>query len=149
MIRTPLRKKRATPRRGRLRDPQYLAWIREQPCYLCCYLTFKAHALTEALAGIGGILASELFPKSIMPARQESPTEAAHIGTRGLGQKCSDRETLPLCGVEHHRIGAYSHHKLGKRFAEFHGIDIGAAVAQYNEAYERSKQRVSVAHNSE
>lgn len=35
--------------------------------------------------------------------------EAAHVGTgRGMGQKCSDLDTVPLCGIHHreqHRIG--------------------------------------------
>ena len=48
--------------------------------------------------------------------------EAAHSGIRGLGQKADDRDALPLCR-HHHRTGPHSHHKLGKRFWGFHGLD--------------------------
>lgn len=49
-------------------------------------------------------------------------TEAAHVGQRGLSQKCSDRETIPLCAF-HHRTGPESHHRLGKLFWKHHGLD--------------------------
>lgn len=29
------------------------------------------------------------------------PVEADHAGARGLGQKCSDRECIPLCSAHH------------------------------------------------
>lgn len=132
---TPLKRKRSKPRRGVLKDPAYLAWIREQPCFLCCYLAWRAQQFINAFKPMidGACVTVHLATQ----ANQQSPTEAAHVGARGLGQKCSDRETLPLCGIEHHRIGPYSHHKLGKRFAEFHNIDIPVLIAQYQESYER------------
>jgi len=60
--------------------------------------------------------------------------EAAHVGARGLGQKCSDFETLPLCR-DHHRPGEDSHHRLGRRFAEVHGLDIMEEVERFNEQF--------------
>jgi hypothetical protein len=32
----------------------------------------------------------------------DGPIEADHAGRRGLGQKCDDRECIPLC-AKHHR----------------------------------------------
>ena len=55
--------------------------------------------------------------------------EAAHIGRRGMAQKSSDREAIPLCSLHHkeqHRIGM-------KRFAESYALDIPALVEQLNQ----------------
>jgi len=67
---------------------------------------------------------------------QTTPTEAAHVGERGLGQKCSDRETIPLCAA-HHRTGPESHHVLGKKFWQHHGLDRDEIVAELNRLYEK------------
>ena len=56
--------------------------------------------------------------------------EAAHVGERGLGQKCSDRETLPLC-AEHHRLGMDSHHVLGRGFWTHWAISRILVIAKY------------------
>lgn len=66
------------------------------------------------------------------------PVEVAHCGTRGLGQKGSDFETLPLC-TEHHRTGPSAAHHLGKRFFEFHGIDREALIKRLQSVYELQK----------
>lgn len=72
--RTRVTPRRATPRRSsRVRDRAYLLWVKSLPC-----------------------AASGLDPNC------EGVVEAAHMGARGLGQKCSDREAGPLC-VRHHR----------------------------------------------
>ena len=95
-------------------DPEYRAWIRTQQC-LACY----ANQLT-----------------------QTCPTECAHVGQRGLGQKCSDRETIPLCSVVHHRLGKTSHHVLGKNFFKYHFGQQGEAqtwINYYNNRYEAMK----------
>jgi hypothetical protein len=61
------------------------------------------------------------------------PSEAAHTGPHGLGQKSSDFSAIPLCR-RHHRIGNDSYHALGpRRFADMHGLDIPALVAELNE----------------
>lgn len=67
-------------------------------------------------------------------------SEAAHVGERGLGQKCSDRETIPLC-VEHHRTQPYAHHVLGKKFWAHHGLDKEAIVAELNRLYDQEKSK--------
>ena len=60
--------------------------------------------------------------------------EAAHVGKRGLGQKCSDRETIPLC-VEHHRLGPESQHVKGKGFWGHHCMSRILVIAKYQNRY--------------
>jgi len=60
--------------------------------------------------------------------------EAAHVGDRGLGQKCADREAVPLCAA-HHRTGPGAHHVLGKKFWMFHGLHRDAVVLAYNAGF--------------
>ncbi len=104
--RTPIRHQRAKPRRGRLIDKAYKAWISTLECVVCDrYLTC-----------------------------QVTPTEVAHVGARGLGQKCSDRDTLPLCAI-HHRTGTHAYHVLGKKFWKLHRLDRDQLIAKYREAY--------------
>jgi len=58
--------------------------------------------------------------------------EAAHTGSRGLGQKSSDFSAIPLC-LGDHRTRPCSYHRLGARkFAEVHDLDIPALVARLN-----------------
>ena len=55
--------------------------------------------------------------------------EAAHVGRRGMGQKSSDRETIPLCSL-HHR----EQHRIGLRqFSRTYELDIPALVEALNE----------------
>lgn len=62
--------------------------------------------------------------------------EAAHVGTRGLGMKCSDYETIPLCSW-HHVQGPEAHHVLGKRFFEYWKIDRFKLIAGFNRRFEK------------
>lgn len=103
-----------------MRSEEYKAWIRTQGCVVC----------------ISVLLANGIS----YVKRRES--ECAHVGNRGLGQKSSDRETLPLC-KEHHTEGKLAHHKLGKRFWGVHGLDKDALIAWYNAKFERDKCRNS------
>ena len=93
------------------RDPKYLAWIRTLPCVCCKLITFR----------------------NFTP--QKWPNEAAHVGDRGLRQKCSDYETLPLC-VWHHRESLLSHHVLGKKFWAQWKLDKEKLVLAYKASYE-------------
>jgi len=111
MKRTSIPKKRAKPRRGPLRDKKYLAFIAAQSCCVPGY--------------------------HLMPPDQLCLVEVAHVGLRGLGQKCSDRETIPLCAW-HHRIGQASVHVLGKNFWSEWGLDKDALIAKYNRMYEET-----------
>lgn len=65
--------------------------------------------------------------------------EAAHVGDRALGQKCPDRETLPLCSL-HHRESKHSHHRIGKTFWAFWKLDRNALVGKFNQLYESRKE---------
>jgi hypothetical protein len=77
----PVRKRRATPRRSsRVRNREYMIFVKT---LLCC---IEEH--------------------SPDPHYHDDPCdpviEADHVGRRGIGQKCSDDETIPLC-ARHHR----------------------------------------------
>ena len=113
MKHTPVRKKRkGPPRRGRVRDPKYLAWIRTLPC-VCCYRALFVGSMAFADFWMsywyGG-----MWPRQ--------PSEAGHTGPHGLSQKSHDRSAIPLCG-EHHRTGKASYERLGKKFWVFWGLD--------------------------
>lgn len=51
---------------------------------------------------------------------------------RGLSQKCSDFEAIPLCAEHHRREYPESHHALGKRFWERWQIDRESVIAELN-----------------
>ena len=68
--------------------------------------------------------------------------EAAHVGERGLGQKCPDRQALPLCSW-HHRMGPESQHVLGRNFFQKHGLNRFNLIAEYNRKYELSHAGVN------
>ncbi len=103
-------KRRTKPRRGPARDEKYRNFIRSLGCIVC--------------------------RDSVPVNAQSSRTECAHVGSiRGLSQKCSDYETAPLC-MEHHRTGPESHHVIGKRFFEFHGIEKVKTFAALRAVYE-------------
>lgn len=81
--------KRRKPRRGRVIDREYMDWIRSLPCLLCSIKVLTRWAAFQIHLG------------DCYRVPQQTRTEAAHVGQRGIGQKCSDRETIPLCR-EHH-----------------------------------------------
>lgn len=94
------------------KDPAYLKWIREQPC---------------AVPGCA-VASPTIYAR-----------EAAHVGMRGMSQKCADREAIPLCAW-HHRLGPQSHHRAGKRFWSLHSIDREELIAYYNNRFEEEKR---------
>jgi len=106
-----IRRSRIQYRPRRHRTPSdvfaYWKWLGTQPCCVC------------AMKGLS----------------QKSPTEVAHVGVRGIGQKCNGWDVLPFCGVEHHREGKESHHKLGKRFWVVHRLERFEMIRRYQEAY--------------
>lgn len=117
--RAPINRRRANPRRGPARDRAYLAWIRRFGCVACLNSTIIA-------------------PKNPL----WDDIEAAHVGPiRGLGQKCSDYETIPLC-EQHHRLGRDSQHRLQKKFFDHHGLDRAALISELNSRY-REGMRVA------
>lgn len=117
------------PRKKRAGDDRkYMAWISTLPCLLCYLPLYRAGIIQECVeSGVEFVFAER--------HSQESRTEVAHVGDRGLGQKCRDRETLPLCGDAHHRLGPESHHVLGKLFWGFHGVSREWALKIFQELY--------------
>ena len=107
------------------KDPVYLKWLHTLPCVVCVALSGQdcEHRTTHIW--------------------QNTPTEAAHIGIRGLSQKCPDREAIPLCSTVHHREGPESAHKLGKAFWSHHGLDPKKLIADLNERFEAEEGRKS------
>lgn len=116
------------------KDKAYLAWLHTLPCAACWKTLIVSQDLSE-LRRVG-------WTPSIMrgdgPGVQESITEAAHVGERGMSQKCPDRQAIPLC-KDHHTERRDSAHKLQKRFWEHHGIDKDALIAALNSRYEEER----------
>ena len=99
------------------KDPAYLDWIRSQFCAVPDCTSVNLHQWRDAGAWI----------------------EAAHVGEiRGLRQKCSDREAIPLCAY-HHRIGPPSRHVLGKHFWAFWELDRDSLIRDYNTIYDERR----------
>jgi hypothetical protein len=121
--RKPIRKRRAKPRRGRVTDPKYLAWIRTLPCVVCNVLADNSD------------FSWRIWSRLVYNRLQRSPTEAAHSGPHGLGQKADDRQALPLC-MMCHREGPNSYHRLSRRFFAFHGLDRDMIVQELNSRYD-------------
>ena len=90
----------------------YWDWIREQPCAVpnCPSHRYKS-----------------------WPGR--GLIEAAHVGLRGLAQKCSGWEVLPLCTWHHGRGFPESHHTLGKGFWSYHNLDRFESIRVLRERY--------------
>ena len=99
---------RSATRKKTGKDPEYLVWLHDLPCLVC------------RPDGVG---------------MQLSRTEAAHVGDRGLSQKCPDREAIPLCRI-HHRISPDSVHALQKKFWAKWSIDRDEIIRKLNARYE-------------
>jgi hypothetical protein len=103
------------------KDPEYLKWIRSLPC-VCC------QSWEDVCQNPG-------------PHWQgAAPTEAAHVGERGLSQRAPDRTAIPLC-VAHHREGKESAHKLQKQFWNHWGIDRDKLIAELVSRFEEEHGR--------
>lgn len=88
------------------KDPYYRAFLHDQACFVC----------------------------RIFNQEQRFRTEAAHVGERGLSQKCPDVEALPCCAW-HHTEGPESLHKLGVKFWTRWGLVKADLVAYYQRMY--------------
>ena len=105
--RKPVNKRRpGKARRGPVKDEAYLEFLRGRRCVVCIAWRIS----------------------------QSTPTEAAHVRVRGLGQKCDDKDALPMC-ERHHRTGPLALHKLGKAFWTHHGIDRETELAKIHVLY--------------
>ena len=66
--------------------------------------------------------------------------EAAHFGARGMGQKASDLDALPLC-LKCHRTGPRSYHTLGaRRFIEAHALNVELHQQQCRDGYQKIRR---------
>jgi hypothetical protein len=105
------------------KDSGYLEWLHSLPCVVCFVAYYR-----------NGIWTHEIDEDQ--RKRQVSRTEAAHVGDRGLSQKCPDREAIPLCRI-HHRISPQSVHGLQKKFWPHWGIDRDKLVVELNRHYDQ------------
>jgi hypothetical protein len=86
----PPPKKRTRERRSeRVRDAEYLAWVRTQPCAYRAYDERIGNTLSYGLWHV--------CPKN-------TRIEAHHAGRRPMGRKCNDREAVPLCHESHDEL---------------------------------------------
>lgn len=69
-----------------------------------------------------------------IPGCSAAIVEAAHIGPRGYGSRCADREAIPLC-PGHHRTRRDAQHVLGKLFWAHHGLDRWDLIRRYQSLY--------------
>lgn len=91
------------------KDPAYLDWVRTLPCFAC----------------------------KLLGMRQEGPSEAAHLGEiRGLRQKAPDTTAGPLCSG-HHRTGPVAHHRIGRFFWSYLGLDRDELITTLNRGYKK------------
>jgi len=133
--RTPLKRK---PRKKQPGDnPAYLAWLRTWPCYVC--LKKWCERFGADFLGIASDPTRRAMTCGLDFNFACGPTEAAYVGPRGTGQKCPDREAMPL-GKAHHLHptaggGPESHHALGKKFWEHHHLDRETLITELNELY--------------
>lgn len=110
------------------KDPAFIAWLHRLPCVACWF---------EKYSDRSGALAVYIeFAAAGMWSDRTFDVEAAHIGDRGQGQKCSDREACPLCSRHHDRGSAIGHHVLGKTFWTRYGIPKLELIEALNTLYD-------------
>jgi len=112
--RKPIPRKRAKPRRGPLRDPGYLAFLREE-----CACAVASGCTGRFSAG---------------------HCDAAHGRANGRGSKGPDKEALPLCR-EHHRE---QHSIGLRAFQETYGFEWLREAAAHYTAYQISREAYQV-----
>lgn len=116
---TRLRQRRPTPRRSsRVRDKEYLAWVRQQPCALKGLAIFHLRDGREC-AG---------------PIEPDHRREGV-----GAGQKASDRDAWPCCRRHHEDRHALTGVFKGWTKAEVRDF-VGRRIAEANALYERSNR---------
>ena len=57
--------------------------------------------------------------------------DAHHLEARGVGTKCSDYRTIPLCRIHHREL----HHLGRRRFENVHSVDLPREQFRYLEIY--------------
>jgi hypothetical protein len=116
----PIRAQRSKPRRGRLTDKKYIAWLAKQPCHIKQFAyVIENRAPEYSCAG---------------------RVTVHHI--RDYGSPKNDRRAVPLCMRHHlHDFGPFSIERGRRQFAETFGFAQEAAIDHYNEQYEREAKR--------
>lgn len=117
---SPARAKKRKPLRfgGVPQNPAYLAFVR---CFQCIlHNTVVVNGVITAIHQCSGRL------------------EAARTGRHGRGQKAADETALPMC-TNAHRSGKQAHHRLGKKFWEFWGLDQAKLISSFNEMARESE----------
>lgn len=108
-----IRKIRSKPRRGRIRDKHYLAWIHTQPCI------------------VSGMIHIE----------RSAHVEAHHV--RRHGEQKNDYRTVPLLARFHRLTsgGELTVEHGKQRFEQAYGVNIEAEIARLNAKYEAEMLR--------
>ena len=114
-----------------LKNPQYLDWLSRWPCYICLTRWCEQNHLE-----IAGVRPEAREVAATWSVRKCGRTECAHVGVRGLGQKCADIEAIPL-GAKHHQHAADSHHVLGKAFWSYHNLSRSEVFETLHALYRR------------
>lgn len=137
----PMKRKRAKRKPGR-ENPQYRAWIRTWPCWICferyCRKLGYDPAEERARPEVRSMFCA-------LQAFECGVTEAAHAGARGLGQKCPDSQLIPLGGKHHMHATAggskESHHSMGKNFWEYHHLNTDEIFEELHGLYRKETGR--------
>ena len=95
-------------------NPEYRAWLKKWPCWVCLALHCGKHLLDFA-GTIAHAEARDLFHigRSLWDCGQ---THVAHIGESAMGLRCPDRQAIPL-GSAHHL-----HETAGGRWDSYHSL---------------------------
>ncbi len=128
IARSPI-KKHPPKRKPGFSDTDYCAWLKQWPCWVC----FERWCIDHGYDAREGRERPEVRNlAAALTCIECGLTEVAHVGVRGLSQRCADAESIPL-GEMHHRTGPDAQHKIGKRFWEkfnLHRPDIFAELHQ-------------------
>jgi hypothetical protein len=135
--RSPIRRHPPKRKEG-FGNPQYRDWLKSLPCVVC----FKKYADDLGYDWLAEYARAEV--RRLFLAYQctgHSLRQVAHVGMRGLSQRCPDREAIPLC-AEHHLHptaggGVKSHHALGKPFWSVHGLERATILAMLPKLYQQ------------
>lgn len=117
----PPRAKRPTPRRvSVLRDPDYLAWLRENGVCPACKVSRLIYRDRQCASG--------------------EVIDPAHTSNNGRGSKGPDSGCLPLCRPHH----AESHQIGVKDFEAKYGFDLAKLAAECYAAYLSTRRLVAL-----
>jgi hypothetical protein len=115
--RTPVKKRRAKPRRGPLRDKIYRRWVSGQFCAVSANYDWEKREPGDMCSGSGN-----------------TPKDPAHTENNGMGSKGPDSSCAPLCRKHHREYDA------GRAaFEQKYGVDMKAIAAQLWARYQQEK----------